>query len=118
MTISAPIDSIAWDLVFDADEDLAVAVPEARIFVFLTREVAIELQAIPEKSKANSCNVALNRNRFKSIERARAKTSADFDLSEAHLNRMNMQGLTRFRTPRHRPGVLEACQTAAAQFIR
>jgi hypothetical protein len=86
MTISVLIDSNAWNFLFDEGVDLAAALPEAEFSLFITSEVAIELQAIPEKSKTNSCNATLKRYIFESIGRARVKTSADFGFSEARLH--------------------------------
>ncbi|ASK99062.1 hypothetical protein [Xanthomonas citri] len=74
MTIAIYIDSCAWNYLHDRAIDLATELPSDIYTLHLTREVEIELEAIPNGGKKEALKAYI----FASIERCSIKTASVF----------------------------------------
>lgn len=78
MTVHVFIDSCAWNFLFLAAIDLNIELPPERYRLHLTREVEIELAAIPNIGKGGKDNRALKRYIATSTEQAEVTTTGTF----------------------------------------
>jgi hypothetical protein len=72
------IDSCAWNCLFERGVDLAEAFPPDEYALAVTREVEIEIAAIPDKGKDGADKVELKAYIRESIERNRVRTTSVF----------------------------------------
>ena len=77
MTISVTIDSCAWNFFFDNEYDLCAELPPERFSLFITREVELELDQIPDESHGFDKR-PLKEYIRNSIERRQVKTTCVF----------------------------------------
>ena len=84
MTISVLIDSNAWNFLFDRNIDLSCELPREDFALFITREVEIEIGAIPDDGKDRSDKRPLKRYIYESIAQNQVTTTATFGFSEAN----------------------------------
>jgi hypothetical protein len=84
MTHSVLIDSNAWNYLFDRSIDINLELPSEEFVIFITREVEIELDAIPETGKGGQDKRPLKQYIRDSLARNQVKTSAVFGFAEAN----------------------------------
>lgn len=84
MTISVTIDSNAWDYLFTAKIHLVDELPPDHFSLFITREVEIEIEGIPDIGKDNSDKRALKAYIRHSIQSHHITTTAVFGFAEAN----------------------------------
>lgn len=84
MTISVTIDSNAWDYLFEAKICLVDELPPDHFSLFITREVEIEIEGIPDTGKDNSDKRALKEYIRQSIQSRNITTTAVFGFAEAN----------------------------------
>lgn len=77
MMISVFIDSNAWNILFEQGIDLTTELPANEFVIYITREVEVEILAIPE-TKAD-----LKRFILETLERRQVVTTANFGFAEA-----------------------------------
>jgi hypothetical protein len=78
MTLPVIIDCCAWNYLFDCQVDLTDVFPRDEYAIFITREVEIELRAIPDKGKDGTDKRALKSYIAESIKAHRVRTSSIF----------------------------------------
>ncbi len=78
MSIAVYIDSCAWNYLFDHSIDLEVELPRDRFSVYVTREVEIELEAIPDVGSDGTDKGSLKRYINQNIDQKPVKTSSFF----------------------------------------
>ncbi len=78
MTIAVYIDSCAWNYLYEHCIDLSVHPPSSRYSIYITREVEIELDAIPEIGCDGSNKTALKNYILHSINQHPVRTSYIF----------------------------------------
>ncbi|GBH26107.1 hypothetical protein [Burkholderia vietnamiensis] len=84
MTISVQIDSNAWNFLFDRAIDLNHALPPGEFSLFITREVEIEINAIPDEGKDGTDKRPLKQYIRDSLGRNAVRTTARFGFAEAN----------------------------------
>jgi len=84
MTISVQVDSNAWNFFFDRNIDLSRELPSEDFTLFITREVEIEIGAIPDDGKDGLDKRPLKRYIHESITRNQVMTTATFGFAEAN----------------------------------
>jgi len=84
MTISITIDSCAWNFFFDNEYDLCAELPPERFSLFITREVELELDQIPDESQGVDKRLLKEYIR-RSIQVRNVETSCFFGFSEANV---------------------------------
>ncbi len=84
MAISVLIDSNAWNFFFDRNINLSCELPPEDFILFITREVEIEIGAIPDDGKDGLDKRPLKRYIHESITRNRVMTTATFGFAEAN----------------------------------
>jgi hypothetical protein len=84
MTVSVLIDSNAWNFLFDRAIDINRELPCEEFAIFITREVEIELNAIPDIGKDGLDKRPLKQYIQDSIARNRVTTTATFGFAEAN----------------------------------
>ena len=77
MTIPVTIDSCAWNFFFENNYDLCIELPPERFSLFMTREVELELDQIPDESQGFDKR-PLKEYIRKSIERRQVETTCVF----------------------------------------
>jgi hypothetical protein len=83
MTISVFIDGSAWNVLFEQGIDLNLELPMSEFALYITREVEIELYAIPDTGKDGRQKVELKRYITDAVGRGRVKTIGNFGFAEA-----------------------------------
>lgn len=78
MNIAVYIDSCAWNYLFDHSIDLEVELPRDLFSVYVTREVEIELEAIPDVGSDGTDKSALKRYINQNIDQKPVTTSYVF----------------------------------------
>jgi len=86
MSISVTIDSSAWDYLFKAKINLCEELPQNDFSLFITREVEIEIERIPDAGKDGSDKRALKEYILNSIQSHQIKTTAIFGFAEANIS--------------------------------
>jgi hypothetical protein len=84
MSISVTIDSNAWNYFFKAGTNLSIELPPEEFSLFITREVEIEIENIPEIGKDGSDKRPLKEYIRSSIQSRQIKTTAIFGFAEAN----------------------------------
>lgn len=84
MIISVTIDSCAWNFFSDNKYDLCVELPPERFSLFITREVELELDQIPDESHGVDKRLLKDYIRT-SIQLRNVETSSIFGFSEANV---------------------------------
>ena len=84
MTISVLIDSNAWNFLFDRSIDLGCELPPEDFALFITREVEIEIGAIPDDGKDGLDKGPLKRYIHENIAKNQVTTTATFGFAEAN----------------------------------
>ena len=78
MTVHAYIDSCAWNFLFRCGFDLLREFPPDRYQLHMTREVEIEVEAIPRTGKGGADNQALKQFITENIARSKIATTGTF----------------------------------------
>jgi len=81
--ISVFIDSSAWNVLFEQRMDLNLELPPSEFALYITREVEIELLAIPDIGKDDTQKLELKRYIAEAVGRGRVKTVGHFGFREA-----------------------------------
>lgn len=76
--ISVYIDSCAWNYLYEHDLDLEQELPPSRFAIYVTREVEIELNAIPDEGRGDVDKTALKAYIKQNIDRRPVTTSSVF----------------------------------------
>jgi hypothetical protein len=84
MTISVQIDSNAWNFLFKHAIDINLALPLQEFKLFITREVEIEILAIPDDGKDGGDKRPLKQYIKNSIARNNVRTTMLFGFAEAN----------------------------------
>ncbi|WP_146208478.1 hypothetical protein [Cupriavidus plantarum] len=84
MTIPVQIDSNAWNFLFDHAIDINLELPQDEFTLFITREVEIEICAIPDEGKDRTDKRPLKQYIQDSLARNQVRTSARFGFAEAN----------------------------------
>jgi hypothetical protein len=81
--IAVFIDGSAWNVLFKQDIDLNLELPSSEFALYITREVEIELLAIPDIGKDGTRKVELKRYITEAVGRGGVKTIGHFGFAEA-----------------------------------
>lgn len=84
MTISILIDSNAWNFLFEREIDINCELPPDEFAIFITREVEVELNAIPDIGKDGHEKRLLKEYIRGSIAQNSVRTTATFGFAEAN----------------------------------
>jgi hypothetical protein len=84
MTIALVIDSNAWNFMYERRMDLNKELPPELFSLFITREIEIEIEAIPDISKQGDDNSSFKKYIYENLQRANVKTSRVFGFAEAN----------------------------------
>ncbi|MFP3474972.1 hypothetical protein SB780_08835 [Burkholderia sp. SIMBA_057] len=84
MTIPVHIDSNAWNFLFDNKIDINLELPSDEFKLFITREVEIEICAIPDEGAGGADKRPLKQYIRDSLARNCVRTTATFGFAEAN----------------------------------
>jgi len=84
MTIPVQIDSNAWNFLFEHAIDIGLALPREQFRLYITREVEIELSAIPDEGKDGADKRPLKQYIKDSLTRNHVRATMTFGFAEAN----------------------------------